>query len=146
MPEGYLEPKSTAERVANEAASTLGGLLFPLTGGTKVKAGKALAEAVGGDVAKFMGHYLTGSEEVGEKAKIGTMLAVSLGLAVAVDVGSATVKGQGGTRTGEKRLTVLSCDGLADGLAGFGGAGGHRSVLWGSCVPVHIPQLRPPGR
>ncbi len=80
LPEGYLEPKSTAERVANEAASTLGGLLFPLTGGTKVKAGKALAEAVGGDVAKFMGHYLTGSEEVGEKAKIGTMLAVSLGL------------------------------------------------------------------
>ncbi len=96
----YTKPRNQYEQLGQDVSETIGSLLFPLPGGgiaseiktaaqgakklgalaTSKAFGKIGAKVSGGDLAKFLTQKLGGSEELGNKVKVGTMLGLNWGL------------------------------------------------------------------
>lgn len=79
-PEGYLEPQTEREKVADEIASDVASLMIPLGPLKAVKPLKALGIAGASNIASYLSKNLGASEKTQTGVKLGTMLLTSLGM------------------------------------------------------------------
>src|SRR5271170_2785399 len=81
LPEDFLKPKSMEEKYLYDAAKTFGSMLFPLSPGFKVNAGKNAILAGSGKLGRYLKHKISGSDTGGELVELGTMLGVGYKMA-----------------------------------------------------------------
>jgi hypothetical protein len=79
LPEGYLEPQSNYEKLADELIGDFVSFITPTTGPLKLGAKTAAKIAGAGTAAKFGAQQLDLGEGTQEGVKLGAMLATSLG-------------------------------------------------------------------